>query len=299
MSTAVTKAGGSSELSGTASILSYDETEACAAGAERLYQGYQVIANGIIAANTPFSWGTAGATWSPVEFGALWAGVYSGAAGYSFNGIVSADTTSTAMYKSIVAGTGTNTGNALNNATKWVAASFNVVPASSIPILAYQVGETYYVGQHICYNGIIVTPNGTVIAGTPFAWGSTGATFKPDLDSTNAGDVYSLTEVNTGKKWIDGSYIYRKVIANTDAAGVGLVATINLGFTVTGYFAIVGGYVPLGSGHYMILPGGSGDTAGGVSLSSFLNSAKTQLIMDGSANTDINPGGYVVVEYTR
>lgn len=158
-----------------ASIINYDVEESVLSGEHRLYFGYQVQANGDITGGTPFSWGTTGATWKPVQFGAFFKGVWSSSVTYVANDVVSSDTTSTSMYTSIADG---NLNNIVTNPTKWAAASFNVNPATSIPILAYQVGETYYVGQYICWNGLIVTPNGTVPAGTTFALGTAGATFK-------------------------------------------------------------------------------------------------------------------------
>jgi hypothetical protein len=172
-----------SPLANVPTLLPYDTTAAYSAGDNTLYQGYQVVANASIPANTAFSWGTTGATWAPASFAAAWKGVYAAGTTYALGEVVASDTTSTAMYKSLAAA---NLGNALNIPTKWSAASFTVAPTTSTPILAYQVGETYYVGQHICYNGLIVTPNATVPAGTTFAWGSTGATFKLDLDTAGA-----------------------------------------------------------------------------------------------------------------
>lgn len=172
---------GISDASSTASIaaiLDYDFTQLYAAGSTALYLGYQITANAIVPANTAFAWdaqGSTTATWSPDQFGGNFKGAYAAGVTYAAGQVVAADATSTAMYKSKVAG---NIGQVLTNATYWTAASFNVAPATSIPILAYQVGENYYPGQYISYYGLIVTPNGTVAAGTLFALGTTGATFK-------------------------------------------------------------------------------------------------------------------------
>ena len=169
-----------------AAVLAYDSTEAVSAGANRLYMGYQVQANADIPAGTAFAWGGYGSateTWFPVQFGSAFKGAWAVGTTYAVDDEVASDSVSTAMYSSKVAG---NIGNAVTDATKWSAASFTVAPSSSIPILAYQANEAYYVGQHICYNGLIVTPNASIPAGTPFAWGTTGATFKLDLDSASA-----------------------------------------------------------------------------------------------------------------
>ena len=78
----------------------YNQTSAYTVGDKVLYRGITVTPNDTIPANTAFSWGTTGATWSPAEgmTGFTWQGVFNPTLSYNTLDIVARTATATGLF---------------------------------------------------------------------------------------------------------------------------------------------------------------------------------------------------------
>jgi Collagen triple helix repeat (20 copies) len=200
-------------------------TDAYKAGDIVDWWGLQCVANGTIAANTAFSWGTTGATWSPIlgkGSSLIWKGVFSSSSTYEVNDIVAAGT-GTRLFLCITAittagtdyepqsGIAKNVWRQIINATgydfKGASATANgqqgVVPAPvqhdqektllgagtfRHRLTPHSTSGKYVAGDRCLWWGLPVEANGSIdgtSTAVAFAWGTTGATWKPVLSSTH------------------------------------------------------------------------------------------------------------------
>jgi hypothetical protein len=98
---------GSTWLPVGSSLLAYTTTSAYKTGDQRIYRSVSIEANGTIAANTAFSWGTTGATWKPiVPTGYTWQGVWAIGTVYATNDVVTLSTTSNELFFAKLGNTG-------------------------------------------------------------------------------------------------------------------------------------------------------------------------------------------------
>ncbi len=108
----------------------------------------------------------------------------------------------------------------------------------------------------------------------------------------NKNNVYSTNETDTGKKWVDGKKIYRKVYATGNLANAGRT-TIALGITYSAIISITG-YVSNGTNTFS-LPFPSESSLGAV-IKPFVEG--TNIYID-TGNDRSAYSGYIIIEYTK
>lgn len=80
--------------------------------------GCLAVANATIPKNTPFNWGTTGATWTPLlDSNVSWQGIYNAAASYADNAVVTISHTQGLLYRSKIAN---NMGKSITDTASWM-----------------------------------------------------------------------------------------------------------------------------------------------------------------------------------
>jgi hypothetical protein len=85
--------------------LEFSASTVYASGDQAMFAGYEVQANAAFPAGA-FTWGTTGATWSPILQGQTWMGVYAAGTAYTAGQVVAASTTGNVLYVAMAATTG-------------------------------------------------------------------------------------------------------------------------------------------------------------------------------------------------
>ncbi len=130
---------------------------------------------------------------------------------------------------------------------------------------------------------LTITPNGDLdVVGTFHA---------------NSSD-YSLSEIDTGAKWIDGKTIFRRVYVVADIGGAGLSVEITLGSTVDTAIEIGGYVIEITSNDKIFIGAGVGDSGGAASVAAEITNSGTKLLLDANNNLDWQ-SGHVWIEYTK
>lgn len=111
--------------------------------------------------------------------------------------------------------------------------------------------------------------------------------------------TYSTSEIDTGKIWIDGKHIYRKVIEFTETTkhdNTPFTKTLSLGATVDTIISTLGSFVDAGVGTYKIML--NTYSINGVSYSNcvYYNAGNIYIWFNGNAG---NITGRIIVEYTK
>ena len=106
---------------------------------------------------------------------------------------------------------------------------------------------------------------------------------------------YSTTETNTGKTWIDGKPIYRKVFNTTTGSSLGTstIGTIGAFDKLTYMF----GYIDFGTNGIMPIP--QAVNANVFTILTIDNHTSGNIKLEIQANAYINQSAVIVVEYTK
>jgi hypothetical protein len=237
-------------------------------GDQAVWSGYYVQANGAQASGAPFNWGTGGATWAPIlPSSYTWAGLFTDTGvAYAVNEVVS-DTATGALYvcnTAIASSDATynpSTGTNKNFWTPWFTVSSTFIGATSTtngqqgivpaPVAGQQMSflradgtwvattpslngytsaAAYSASTTVEYIGYLISANGAIASNTPFAWGTSGATWAPVVDTStvwkgafSAASTYALGDVvaasTTGGLFVCTTAVAIAGSANNPATG--------------------------------------------------------------------------------
>ena len=112
---------------------------------------------------------------------------------------------------------------------------------------------------------------------------------------------YSTTETYTGKKWIDGSKIYRKVYSNTNySQNASTTADVTFALTNLDTIISVSGSAYFNNTHY-VMPNSMWSNTSGMQYSWNVNGITSTgfKILTGSSSSISSAKIYVVFEYTK
>ena len=104
---------------------------------------------------------------------------------------------------------------------------------------------------------------------------------------------YSTSEQATGKTWIDGKPIYRKVVEKTTVSS-GSTNAVNHDISNFGELVLADGYLKAGSNYYLLSRPAAGNLNFYVEL--IVNSTQVQFKAGNDANFD---KGVAIIEYTK
>lgn len=147
---------------------------------------------------------------------------------------------------------------------------------------------SYEVGEYVIYNGYLYK---CVTAHTAGEWDENNFHQTNVLSESSSGggsstDTYSLTEIDTGKKWIDGKTVYRRVFDTNASANSGSV-TINVNVNTEHIDKMIHSWVVSkgnsSQGYCMTYANGSGDI----------------VIANATNNGNVADGIYLILEYTK
>lgn len=109
-------------------------------------------------------------------------------------------------------------------------------------------------------------------------------------------NIYSLEEINTNKRWIDGKIIYKKVI-KINSLPNNYYATIDHNIQNVNFFVNVSGIGVSGGGYYFNIPFvGTPSIFSSTQVAIRANTTQVQI----SATTDLSAySAYIFLEYTK
>ena len=114
-----------------------------------------------------------------------------------------------------------------------------------------------------------------------------------NIDFTTFAKYSTSEEINTGKIWIDGKPIYRKVVEKTTVSS-GSTNAVNHNISNFGELVLADGYLKAGSNYYLLSRPSAGNLNFYVEL--IVNSTQVQFKAGNDANFD---KGVAIIEYTK
>jgi hypothetical protein len=155
--------------------------------------------------------------------------------------------------------------------------------------------RNYSIGQLVYVSGAMYRVKSAIQSGQTFTVGTNieATTIGGEIQRINNDLIYSTNEINTGKVWIDGNSIYRKVITNL-ALPNNTTQQYDTGLTGNNNVISVSGYMRDTNGNTLSL--NWIDAYGFIRTYATRNGAKIGVNTSKNLSTDV---GTVILEYTK